>query len=66
MGALQRRGLPQERKHPSWVLHDVKPYEGDGEVIATITYGGMPRWQGRAVLDNVRYHYRLTIESASE
>jgi hypothetical protein len=21
-GALQRRGLPQERKHPSWVLHE--------------------------------------------
>lgn len=38
----------------------------DGQVIETITYGGMPRWQGRAVLDNVRYHYRLTIESASE
>jgi hypothetical protein len=21
-GALQRRGLPQERKHPAWVLHE--------------------------------------------
>jgi hypothetical protein len=21
-GTLQRRGLPQERKHPSWVLHE--------------------------------------------
>jgi hypothetical protein len=35
-------------------------------VVATITYGGTPRWQGTAVLDNVRYHYRLTIESAAE
>jgi hypothetical protein len=21
-GALQRRGLPQEREHPAWVLHE--------------------------------------------
>jgi hypothetical protein len=34
--------------------------------VATIDYSGMPRWQGRAVLDNLRYQYKLTIESASE
>jgi len=38
----------------------------DGEVVATITYSGLPRWQGTAVLDNQRYKYRLTIVSASE
>jgi hypothetical protein len=38
----------------------------DGQVVATIDYSGMPRWQGTAVLDNVRYKYRLTIESAPE
>ncbi|MDY0973658.1 DUF3261 domain-containing protein [Massilia sp. CFBP9012] len=38
----------------------------DGEVVATITYSGMPRWQGTAVLDNLRYRYRLTVVSASE
>lgn len=36
----------------------------DGEVVATIDYSGMPRWQGKAVLDNVRYKYRLTVVSA--
>jgi hypothetical protein len=54
---------------PGWRIEDhdlVRTLTRDGAVIATITYGGMPRWQGRAVLDNVRYHYRLTIESASE
>lgn len=38
----------------------------DGEVVATITYSGLPRWQGTAVLDNQRYRYRLTVVSASE
>lgn len=38
----------------------------DGEVVATIRYSGMPRWQGTAVLDNVRYQYRLTVVSAPD
>jgi hypothetical protein len=37
-----------------------------GEVVATIVYSGTPRWKGRAVLDNVRYKYRLTIDSAPQ
>lgn len=37
-----------------------------GEVVATVDYSGTPRWKGKAVLDNVRYKYRLTIESAAE
>ncbi|QNB01466.1 DUF3261 domain-containing protein [Massilia sp. Se16.2.3] len=38
----------------------------EGEVVATIDYSGMPRWKGKAVLDNLRYKYRLTIESAGD
>lgn len=38
----------------------------DGVVVATITYSTLPRWQGTAVLDNVRYGYRLTVVSAAE
>jgi len=36
----------------------------DGEMVATIVYSGLPRWQGTAVLDNLRYKYRLTVVSA--
>jgi hypothetical protein len=35
----------------------------DGETIMVINYSGMPRWSGKLVLDNLRYKYRLTIES---
>jgi hypothetical protein len=38
----------------------------EGEVVATIEYSGMPRWKGKAVLDNLRYKYKLTIESATQ
>jgi hypothetical protein len=38
----------------------------DGKVVTTIDYSGAPRWQGTAVLDNVRYQYKLTVESAPE
>jgi hypothetical protein len=38
----------------------------DGKVVTTIDYSGTPRWQGTAVLDNVRYQYKLTIESAPD
>lgn len=38
----------------------------EGEVVATIEYSGTPRWRGTAVLDNLRYHYRLTVVSATE
>ncbi|MBI3285465.1 MAG: DUF3261 domain-containing protein [Burkholderiales bacterium] len=36
----------------------------DDNLITRITYSGMPRWSGTVVLDNLRYHYRLTIQSA--
>jgi hypothetical protein len=38
----------------------------DGQVVATIDYSGAMRWQGTAVLDNQRYKYKLTVESAPE
>jgi hypothetical protein len=38
-------------------------YMGD-TVVATITYGAQPRWSGTVTVDNLRYKYRLTIESA--
>ncbi|NNG21864.1 DUF3261 domain-containing protein [Telluria aromaticivorans] len=37
----------------------------EGEVVATIDYSGTPRWRGTAVLDNLRYKYKLTIVSAT-
>lgn len=58
------RALP-----PGWTIKDQglrRTLRRDGEVVATIAYSGMPRWQGTAVLDNVRYKYRLTVVSASE
>jgi hypothetical protein len=58
------RALP-----PGWQVEDRglrRTLRRDGEVVATIDYSGTPRWQGTAVLDNVRYQYRLTIESAVE
>jgi hypothetical protein len=33
-------------------------------VVAIISYSAMPRWSGTVVLDNLRYKYRLTIQSA--
>jgi len=38
----------------------------NGAIVATVSYGALPRWQGTAVLDNLRYKYRLTVVPASE
>ena len=32
--------------------------------IMRITYSGVPRWSGTVVLENLRYHYKLTIQFA--
>jgi hypothetical protein len=52
---------------PGWRVQDDglrrTLYLGD-TVVAAVTYSGMPRWSGTVVLDNLRYNYRLTIESA--
>lgn len=36
----------------------------DGAAVTVISYSGMPRWSGTVVLDNLRYHYKLTIQNA--
>jgi hypothetical protein len=33
--------------------------------ITVIDYSGQPRWSGKVELTNLRYHYKLTIESVS-
>jgi hypothetical protein len=37
----------------------------DGVPVMVIDYSGEPRWSGKIELANLRYQYRLTIESAS-
>jgi hypothetical protein len=54
---------------PGWTIADdglLRTLRFDGAAVTTVRYSGMPRWSGKAVLDNQRYHYRLTIESAPE
>ena len=36
----------------------------DAAVVATVRYSGQPRWSGTVTLDNLRYKYRLTIQTA--
>ncbi len=36
------------------------------EPIMEISYSGTPRWSGTVVLENLRYHYKLTIQFAQE
>jgi hypothetical protein len=36
----------------------------DALAVTVIDYSAMPRWSGTAVLENLTYKYRLTIESA--
>jgi hypothetical protein len=58
------RALP-----PGWRIEEEglrRTLRLDGQVVATIVYSGTPRWKGTAVLDNLRYQYRLTVESAPE
>jgi hypothetical protein len=35
----------------------------DDQPVTVIDYSGMPRWNGTATLENLRFHYRLTIQS---
>lgn len=52
---------------PGWTVADAHSQRrlsfGD-QVQVLIDYAGLPRWQGRAELDNRREGYRLTIESS--
>lgn len=36
----------------------------DGARVMVVEYSGEPRWNGEIRLVNLRYHYRLTIQSA--
>ena len=52
---------------PGWAVSDDAArrslsFEGQAQVL--IDYSATPRWQGRAMLDNRREGYRLTIESS--
>lgn len=38
-------------------------YLGD-ELVTTVAYSATPRWSGTIKMDNLRYKYRLTIQSA--
>ncbi|MES2740479.1 MAG: DUF3261 domain-containing protein [Pseudomonadota bacterium] len=38
----------------------------DGVPVTRIDYSAHPRWSGTVVLENLRYHYRLTIQSAPD
>jgi len=38
-------------------------YLGD-ELVTTVAYSAAPRWSGTIKMDNLRYKYRLTIQSA--
>ena len=36
------------------------------EPVMRIAYSGSPRWSGTVVLENLRYHYKLTIQFAPD
>ena len=37
----------------------------DGAPVTLISYSALPRWSGTVVLENLRYHYKLTIQNAA-
>ncbi len=52
---------------PGWTIEDQglrRTLSMGQTVVAVIDYSGMPRWSGTVILENLRYHYRLTIQSA--
>jgi hypothetical protein len=53
---------------PGWHVSEqgrVRTLTLAGEPIMRIAYSGEPRWSGTVVLDNLRYHYKLTIQFAA-
>jgi len=53
---------------PGWQVTEqdkVRTLTLAGEPIMRIVYSGTPRWSGTVVLDNLRYHYKLTIQFAA-
>ncbi|RXZ36902.1 DUF3261 domain-containing protein [Oxalobacteraceae bacterium CAVE-383] len=68
--AALRAALP-----PGWDIQDAAEGAGtaqrrtlslEGRPITVIDYPGARRWGGKVVLNNLRYHYRLTIVSAAD
>jgi hypothetical protein len=54
---------------PGWRIEDAgmrRTLYLDGAVVAAIEYSAMPRWSGTIRLDNLRYKYQLTIQSAPD
>ncbi len=58
-----RRALPAGWRIEEQGLHRTLS-QGD-DIVSTIEYSGQPRWSGIVVLENRRFHYRLTIQSAA-
>jgi hypothetical protein len=59
--AAVRAALP-----PGWQVEEQglrRTLSLNGAPVMVIDYSAMPRWQGRLVLENLHYKYRLTIES---
>lgn len=62
--AAVRAALP-----PGWQVEEQglrRTLSLNGETIMVINYSGLPRWSGKLVLENLRYKYRLTIESEQQ
>lgn len=52
---------------PGWQIDDAglrRTLSMDGVIVSVIEVSRLPRWQGNITLDNRRYQYRLTIQSA--
>lgn len=52
---------------PGWRIEEadgVRRLFLQDELVATISYAAQPRWNGVIVMDNLRYKYKLTIQSA--
>jgi hypothetical protein len=58
-----RSALPQGWRIEDEGLHRTLSLEGKPVII--IEYSGTPRWSGTVALSNLRYGYKLTIQSAS-
>lgn len=51
-----------------WRIEDVglrRTLWSNDAPVTVIDYSGRPRWGGKVELSNLRYHYRLTIQSVS-
>jgi len=57
-----RQALPEGWRIEEQGLHRTL-FQGD-DIVSSIAYSGQPRWSGTVLLENQRFHYRLTIQSA--